>query len=288
MGNAFDSILKNTEEQIGQSANTVLNSVLGANDRLNEQLPLSSDAIANRIRGVIAGGANTVQNQINNLLVANKQDPLPNRVPVNFELIDNAGRPVPSLPGFDMLVNPSNWQVDFPQKSVQQIKTLGGIQLQYWYPELGSITGQGIIGNMLSANNSSSMLKSEAWKYFQRLVDTFLANGISSFRGATPATIGEVPFRPTVKIRYYGYTYFGYFETFQFTESEDNPYSRDYSFSYKFYDFDYVDDIAQASADPGFLGAISNTIGNISRALPGGLPSNPTQVANIGRGLLNG
>ena len=285
MGNPFDTIIQNTQEQIGQSANTVLNSVVGANDRLNQQLPLSADAIANRLRGVVAGGANTVQNQINNLLVANKQDPLPNRVPVGFELIDNNGRPVPSLPGFDMMVNPASWQVDLPQKTVQQVKTLGGIQLQYWYPDLGTISANGIIGNMLTASNNTSMLKSDAWIYFKRLVDTFLGNGIASFRGASPATIGQVPFRPTVKIRYYGYTYLGYFETFQFTESEDNPFTRDYSLTYKFYDFDYLDDISVASADPGFLDSISNTIGNISRVLPGGLPSNPTQIPNIGRGL---
>jgi hypothetical protein len=281
MPNAFDSILSNVKEQVGTSANTITKSVLNADSRLNQEIPLSADAIGNRIKGLIAGGSNSVQNLVNNVFVPNDQDPLPRAQPVSFQLQDDAGH-INEAYTFNMFVNPASWQVDWPSKTVTQVKTLGGIQLQYWYPELGAITANGIIGNMLTARNSSSMLKSNAWLGFQQLLKIYLDNGITNFRNQGLAKIGQVPFRPTVVITYYGYTYYGYFESFSLTENEENPFTRDYSFAFKFFNH-ATGNIAEESADPGYVGNLTNGLNalsqSIAQSLPGGLPSNPTAVA---------
>jgi hypothetical protein len=145
---------------------------------------------------------------------------------------------------------------------------------------------------MLTARNDSSFLKSDAWIWFKKLLDVYLQNGVGTFRNVSAPTIGQIPFRPTVQINYYGFTYQGYFETFQLTESEDNPYTRDYSLTYKFFDHQYTDDIAQASADPGFIGSIAGAVNSvtneISRVLPGGLPSNPTSAIGANGRLISG
>jgi hypothetical protein len=136
---------------------------------------------------------------------------------------------------FNMYVNPSSLSVTVPAKTINPIRTLGGWRVQHWYPDIGSIKGDGIIGNMLESFNKD-LKDSSAWRGFLRLMKVYQKNGIPYYKPGTDRIIAQQNFAPTAVCVYSGVQYEGYFESLDYTESEDTPHTIKYSFSFRYLD----------------------------------------------------
>ncbi len=170
--------------------------------------------------------------------------PFPTKKHVLFQLRDRDGNLAKPPPGnldgfregftFRMLVNPSNFAITQPPKTVTPVRTLGGWRLQYWYPELGSIRADGLIGNMLERFNKD-LKNSDAWRSFRKLLSIYRNNGVRYF----PPTVSDrsqaqARFIPRVICFFDKFEYEGYFESMEYTESEETPHTLRYSFTFKF------------------------------------------------------
>jgi hypothetical protein len=196
-------------------------------------------------------------------LVFAQQSAFPDRKFVSFSLLNRNGAylepPPPNLEGykpgltFDMWVNPSNLNITLPPKSVNATRTLGGWKLQHWYPELGSIRGDGIIGNMLERYNRD-LKDSTAWRNFVKLLNVYQMNG-AQYVNAVAANQNRFTvqnqFLPIAMLTFDKITYYGYFESFEYTESEETPHTLKYSFSMKYTSFKDTRDMAIVTRVPG-------------------------------------
>jgi len=175
------------------------------------------------------------------LLPFGNNPPLPYRKPVTFYLQDRNGSKIqPSDPSFQlgymfqMRINPSNFNISLPPKTVVPIRTMGGWKLQYWYSELGSIKADGIIGNMLEAYNTD-LKDSDAWRSFRKLIKVYTQNGIPyTAPGTSNRRFTQNAFAPIAVCIFDQFQYYGYFETLEYTESEETPNTIKYNFSFKF------------------------------------------------------
>lgn len=200
-----------------------------------------------------------------------QQSAFPYKKIVSFMLLDRNGAPlaVPAnsqdgfQPGyfFKMSVNPSNFNVSLPPKTIVPVRTLGGWKIQHWYPDIGSIKADGIIGNMLERFNRD-LKDSAAWRQFQKLVTVYQNNGVPYSTPGTNATRQDLQslFAPTAVCIYDKVRYDGYFESFDYTESEDTPHTVKYSMSFRFLQYMDLADIPgltrAASVDASVLNAI--------------------------------
>ena len=192
---------------------------------------------------------------------------LPGKRAVTFYLTNrNGAKVMPSSsnfsPGyqFNMYVNPSNFAISQPPKTVMPIRTMGGWKLQYWYPEIGTISADGIIGNMLEAWNTE-LKNSAAWNGFQQLITVYQNNGLQYTTPGTPnRSLQQSSFTPTVVCIFDRIKYYGYFEKLDYTESEDTPNTIKYSFTYRFLNSIDTRNIATATS----LSSVSaNYVGNL-------------------------
>jgi hypothetical protein len=258
----FDNQVSTVKDKLNNPLDNIVNSTLNtgvgiANKALNE---LSPNTFIQRGESMVTS---QVQHTLNALyaetLGSLKQDPAPSeegspfKIQMQFTLMNQDLQLVPLAvvqkfsPGFKegfrftMQVNPSSFGVTFPAKTVNPVRTLGGWQLQYWYPELGSISCQGVIGNLLARRNNMSYKNTPQWRSFDNLLQIYLMNGVgyktkNAAGGFTSNRSSDTGFYPVTQCIYDDIIYYGYFESFTLTESEDNPFNRDYSFEFKFYD----------------------------------------------------
>lgn len=241
------------------------------------------------IAGRQAGG-NPVASFASKLFLS-QQSPFPKRKYVSFYLLDRNGNLAKPSPGsnfkpgyaFNMTVNPKNFKITLPPKTVVAARTLGGWRLQHWYPEIGSISATGIIGNMLERFNTD-LKDSVAWNGFKNLMNIYDKNGLPF----TPTGQGSISnrlalqdqFSPNVVCIFSKVKYSGYFENLSYEESEDTPNTIAYDFSFKILNITSVDDIAAESQDKAAINSINqltidSRIGNI--VLP---PSTVNSVFN--------
>lgn len=248
-----------------------------------------SSAVGNKVGQIGSSRAvDQLSNLVNNLGIQGpngslikQQSAFPYRKPVSFFLRDRFHNLIvpPENSGFQkgyffkMHVNPSNFNVSLPPKSVVPIRTLGGWKLQYWYPELGSIKADGIIGNMLEPFNRD-LKDSKAWTGFNRLMQVYAQNGIPyTAPGSNNRRLRQSAFTPIAVCIFDRSQYEGYFETLEYTESEETPHTIKYSFSFKFVNNLDLSDVPgltrESSVDASVLnaivpqGAISNALNSI-------------------------
>jgi hypothetical protein len=203
-----------------------------------------------------------------------QQSAIPQRKYVSFRLRDSKGDLAqPSAPNaedfrpgyeFTMFVNPSNLNIAYGNKTVNATRTLGGWKLQHWYPDLGSITGDGLIGNMLERFNSD-LKDSAAWKNFNKLLQTYHLNGLKYVVPQAGQNRFELhkQFLPIAELTFDKVNYVGYFESFNYVESEETPHTIKYNFAFKFHQFVDTRDIA------GMTRAQGSTLPITFRALTG-------------------
>ncbi len=251
------------------------------------QLPFSPIDIGNQLQQFGQFGSNAVANELNELTAGgyaaiNQQLPFPGKKLVTFYLNDSNGNMVTPTdnsfqPGylFNMYVNPSTFNISYPTKQINEIRTMGGWQFQHWYPNIGQIQVNGMIGNMLQKYNTD-VKKSPAWDGFKKLLRIYLKNGVvySSNKGIRlDQGKNNREFNPIAICTYDRVSYHGYFENFSLEETQESPYTRNYSFVFKFVDMIDVQDIVEITKDSlttkfndtiksSPFGSLSNSVGS--------------------------
>jgi hypothetical protein len=242
--------------------------------------PTLSQAVGNALPvGQI--GSSTIVNNLQRLAnqvvpgagsLIQQQSAFPYKKQVSFMLLDRNGAPLATPAGnnenfqpgyfFKMFVNPSNFSVTLPPKTIVPVRTLGGWKMQHWYPDIGSIRADGIIGNMLERFNRD-LKDSTAWRQFQKLVTVYQQNGVPySPPGSNNANRQSLQalFAPTAVCIYDRVRYDGYFESFEYTESEETPHTVRYGLNFRFLQYMDLADIPgitrSASVDASVLNAI--------------------------------
>lgn len=188
----------------------------------------------------------------------------------NHQLVQPSDKTFQAGYFFKMHINPSNFVVTLPPKTVVPIRTLGGWKLQYWYPEIGSIKADGIIGNMLEAYNRD-LKDSSAWRGFQKLVKVYTQNGIPyTAPGTANRRLAQNAFSPIAVCVFDKNQYEGYFESLEYTESEETPHTIKYSFNFRFVNNLALDDIPGLTRESSIDASVLNAIvpqGAINNAL---------------------
>jgi hypothetical protein len=210
--------------------------------------------------------------------IVQQQSSFPYKKPVSFMLKNRDGQllkpPAGSVDNFKdgyffkMFVNPSNLSITEPPKTVVPIRTLGGWRVQYWYPDMGTLRADGVIGNMLERYNRD-LKDSAAWRGFRKLINIYRTNGVAYL--SNPSTASRISlqasFAPIAVCIFDKNQYEGYFENLEYTESEDTPHTIKYSFSFRFLNNIQLDDIPGITREAGLDASILNAGTALSRRL---------------------
>lgn len=200
-----------------------------------------------------------------------QQSAFPYKKAVSFMLKDRRGNllqpPVGNVEGFQpgyffkMFVNPSNFTITEPPKTVVPIRTLGGWRVQYWYPEIGTIRADGVIGNMLERFNRD-LKDSDAWRGFRKLISVYRTNGVryGNFDKGLNRKLLQDSFAPIAVCIFDKNQYEGYFESLEYTEAEDTPHTIKYSLSFRFLNNVQLDDIPGITRESSVDASIFNAI----------------------------
>lgn len=158
-----------------------------------------------------------------------------------------------------LLINPNSFSQTMEQQ-INRIKTIGGFVVQHWghKPDVLKIVGKtpafyltpeehvkalslqpnavNFYSNIQSTNSAYQKYLadvgrdlSESYREFRRLIDVYRHNGIS-----TDPKTGQINKKALgkVDISYQGILYRGHFESFDYDEDENNPYTIEYSFTF--------------------------------------------------------
>jgi hypothetical protein len=214
--------------------------------------------------------SNPVVAALSKLPQAQQQSPFPTRKYVSFYMMDRRGNLPVVEPNdynfklgyaFNMHVNPKSFKINLPAKTVVPSRTLGGWRLQHWYPEIGSISANGIIGSMLERFNKD-LKNSSAWFGFKKLMTIYQNSGIPYIPKGENANRynAQNRFFPNVVCIFDKIRYMGYFESLNYEESEDTPNTVAYDFSFKFLSMTSVDDIASETTEKSIINAIKPAV----------------------------
>ncbi len=248
------------------------NDTLQAISQSQVNIPFSSTDVSNQGQQLLQSGGNLIASQLNELTagaraVVNQQLPFPSKKLMTFFLLDKNGTLVTPTDGsfqkgylFNLLINPSSFQITYPPKTINPVRTMGGWVMQHWYPDLGTINANGIIGNLLQSSNTD-VKKTPNWDIFKKLIRVYQNNGVPYKTG--PLKRQDTQFNPTAVIVYDRVTYSGFFEAFDFTEEENNPWTRNYNMTFKFVDMIETMDIVERTRQ-GISSSINSTLANSS------------------------
>ena len=128
-----------------------------------------------------------------------------------------------------MHVNPQNY-TESHTKKVERIQTRGGFVEQHWGDELTEISADGSTGAFMNIYTGlSSVLRHRtiAWDRYRDLHDLFRNNG-SVFD-----PFGNIVLQGHIMLMYDRGTYIGFFRTFEFEETDDQPFSFKLSWNFK-------------------------------------------------------
>jgi hypothetical protein len=200
-----------------------------------------------------------------------QQSAFPTKKSVSFYIKGKDGKPFDKVgegfkPGyfFNMYINPSSMSVSLPPKTINKTRTLGGWNVQHWFPETGSLSFEGIIGNMLERFNSN-LKDSDAWRGFKKLMDIYDKNGLP-YKGldSNDRKLAQLNFHPSAVCVYDGVQYDGYFEKLDYVEAEDMPHTIKYNFQFTYLQTMDTKDIETLTQGFAIDSSVYNTIGRTS------------------------
>jgi len=233
-------------------------------DKAKALLPFDPSDIGNSAQEVLNNAQSRIANQLSQVDRATQiqQKILPHKKEVTFWLENDNGIEVPGF-RFTMKINPSSITFEQPPKTVVPVRTMGGWILQHWFPELGTLGFSGQVGNMLERWNTDTR-QSNRWREFQRIINVYQNNGVAYAPGENR---NSTPFNPVAVCTYEAKMYKGYFETFSFTEDQDNPYTRNYDFSLKYSQMIDTSDIKALTKVNRFANVAGNVAGKVQGVL---------------------
>lgn len=154
---------------------------------------------------------------------------------VIFELVNvlNEGSVVPQsqavFPYMVMHMNPATWEEQYTKLITRQA-TRGGHLEQHWGEELDSISCSGSTGAFISVASGLSALNRKgaiAYRKYLDLVALYENNGLVYDQRGNPVFDGGV------NIHFDSNIYNGYFENLTVSETADNPYTFELTWSFK-------------------------------------------------------
>ena len=258
--NQVSTLVSNVTNSLPPSLSQVVGNKLPVGQVGNSTIVSALQKYANQQSGSL---------QLGNLI--QQQSAFPYKKQVVWLLLDRNGVPIVPpgnnplgfSPGymFKMHINPSNFVVTIPPTTGAQFRTWGGRKLQHWYPEIGTIAGDGIIGNMLERFNRD-LKDSAAWNGFKQLLTIYQQNGIPY----TPPTSQanrytlQQQFAPIVTCFYDRVRYDGYFENISYTESQETPHTIAYNFTFRFLQYMDLADIPGLTREASVDASITNAL----------------------------
>ena len=151
------------------------------------------------------------------------------KVPLLFQVI-SPDKQTLLLPVFlYMHVNPSEISFNYA-KQVERFETLGGFVEQHFGEELIDLSASNSTGTFVSVEDGATTGNRKntiAYRKMQHLIQLFKSNG------SVYDSHGHVRFRGRIRIVFGGGIYDGFFESLEVTETADNPFSMELSWSFK-------------------------------------------------------
>jgi hypothetical protein len=150
-------------------------------------------------------------------------------VPVMFQVVSPDFETL-LLPEFLILhVNPANLDINYAKTKVV-IPTLGGHVEQHFNDQITQISASGSTGAFVNVDYGVTTFKREdtiAYRKFQQLLSVFKSNG------SVYDDRGVIQFQGRIRIVFGGGLYDGHFQSFEVTESAQQPYNFILSWSFK-------------------------------------------------------
>ena len=151
-----------------------------------------------------------------------------NVIPVLFQVLSPDNETL-LLPDFLYLhVNPSNFDVDY-NKVIERFQTMGGFVEQHFGEELASISASQSTGAFISVQDGVTLYNRQntiAYRKMLQLEELFKSNG------SVYDDSGQVRFKGRIRIVFDHGTYDGYFDDFSISESNEQPFNLDLSWSF--------------------------------------------------------
>jgi hypothetical protein len=137
-----------------------------------------------------------------------------------------------------MLINPANLDVSYTP-IVNETRTLGGFVQEFWGEQLTTVSASGqtaMFYDNYGITNKNAR-DSESYNNFIGLVNIYRSNGKEYYKDKSTLALKANPDRiasfGTVIMTYVDKEYQGYFESFNFRETNLKPFSFEYDFSFK-------------------------------------------------------
>jgi hypothetical protein len=155
-------------------------------------------------------------------------------IPINWSIKNNA-----EIPSLTMLINPANLDTAY-SALITETRTLGGFAHEHWGEQLTTLSATGKTAMFVDSEKGLTNKESrstEAYQYFITLLNLYKNNGkIYSTvfdTNATKANQTKIVGVSIVIMIFDGRQYEGYFENFTYTEDASQPFSLEYSFTFK-------------------------------------------------------
>lgn len=136
-----------------------------------------------------------------------------------------------TFPYMVMHMNPSSWEESYTKLITRQA-TRGGFLEQHWGEELDSITASGSSGMFVSVASGLSALNRKATIGYRKYLDLV---ALYKNNGLVYDQRGNVVLKGGLNLHFDSNIYNGYFENLTVTESADNPYTFELSWTFKVY-----------------------------------------------------
>jgi hypothetical protein len=148
---------------------------------------------------------------------------------VYFNIIEDFFNPVEILPPLYMQHNPNSWTQTF-KKKIHRYQTIAAQVEEHWGDELDTITASAVTGSFyLETEGLTTVNRSLTQPFFkfQDILDIYRNNG------NTYDEIGRVIKKGNILISYDEGTYLGYFESFNYLEDANVPFTFSFDFIFK-------------------------------------------------------
>lgn len=146
-----------------------------------------------------------------------------------FNIIEDIWNPTLILPPLYMQVNPSNFSQSF-QKKINRYQTFAAQIEEHYGDELDSISCSASTGGFILEDFGLTTMDrtfTKAYFKFQDVIDVYRNNG------AIYDSLGQVIKKGYIVLYLDPGTYYGYFESFNYTEDASMPFRFTFDFSFK-------------------------------------------------------
>jgi len=148
---------------------------------------------------------------------------------MSINIVDDFINPTILVPPLYLHINPQNMQTTYTKK-INRTQTFDSYVEEYWGEELDVVTCSNSTGGFISEAFGLTTINrsyTDSFFKFQDVLDAYRNNG------NTYDDKGRIIRKGTVILTYHPSIYFGYFESFDYTEDSGIPFRFSFNFTYK-------------------------------------------------------